>query len=82
MNSENVGPLRLWRFQEGDNAPYSRVVLRGLKVVAPTVWDSGEWAYVAKKEDPFIVEASYRTAIEDITGMSMAESADSATTER
>ena len=74
LQGESVGPLRLWRFEEGDVRSRSRVVLRGLKVVAASVWDAEQWAYVSHKDNPPVVECSFRTAVEDVTSVQEFES--------
>ena len=69
---DTVGPIRLWRFEDGDIRDRSSVVLRGLKVVPPTVWDEAQWAYVPNRDGPNSIECSYRTAVEhvdDVDGM-------------
>ena len=65
-DGDAVGPLRLWRFVDGDIRAHSAVVVRGLKVVHPTVWDDAQWAYVPQKDGTNTVECSYRTAVEHV----------------
>ena len=65
-DGDAVGPVRLWRFEDGDVREHSAVVLRGLKVVHPTAWDETQWTYVPQKDGPNAVECSYRTAVEHV----------------
>jgi hypothetical protein len=67
MDGCTVGPLRLWRFNDGDLIHGQIVVLRGMKVVQATTWDHNEWKYVVDWSSANTVECSFRTAAEDVS---------------
>ena len=63
----SVGPLRLWKYEEGDIKLGCAYVVRGLKVNNDRVWDAMKYMWIRSPEAPKIVECSGRTAIEDVT---------------
>ena len=62
----NVGPLRLWRFEEGDIRPGGAYVVRGLKVVNDRAWDHAKGIWVRSTDTQKTIECSVRTAFEDV----------------
>ena len=61
-----VGPLRLWKHEEGDIKPGGAYVVRGLKVVHDRAWDHGKQTWIRSNESPMIIECSVRTACENV----------------
>ena len=62
----NVGPLRLWQYEEGDINPGHAYILRGLKVVYDRWWDSARGIWIRSAVMPKTIECSVRTACEDV----------------
>ena len=62
----NVGPLRLWRCEEGDIRLGGAYVVRGLKVVNDRAWDHAKGIWVRSTDTQKTIECSVRTAFEDV----------------
>ena len=67
MSGQPIGPLRLWRHQEGDVEAFSTYIIRGLKVVTETVWSADLNKYVPREDNAKTVECTFRTAVEDVS---------------
>ena len=67
MEGKPVGPLRLWRFEEGDMHPRATYIFRGLKVVAETMWSNDDYRYIPRPDKTQTVECTSRTAVEDVS---------------
>ena len=65
----NVGPLRLWQYEEGDINPGHAYILRGLRVVYDRIWGARESNYVRSANVPKIIECNLRTALEHVEGV-------------
>ena len=65
MEEKPVGPLRLWRFQQGDMNPRATYVIWGLKVVAETMWSNEEYRWMPRPDRTQTAECTSRTAVED-----------------
>ena len=63
----SVGPLRLWKYEEGDIKLGRAYVVHGLRVNTDRVWDEAAYMWICSAEAPKILECSARTAIEDLT---------------
>ena len=59
--------IRLWRFEQEDMEKGSIYVIRGLRVVLETYWCNIESKYMPTSGGSKSVEASWRTAIEDVS---------------
>ena len=67
MDGRNIGPLRLWRFEEADVKVRKVYIFRGLKVVLETVWSMEEWKYIPRQDKAQTVECTSRTAVENVS---------------
>ena len=67
MERKEVGPLRLWRFGEGDVNKSQIIILRGMKVVVRQSWDNYEHRYMPDCNGTKTVECTFRTAAEDVS---------------
>ena len=63
---DGVGPLRLWRHEEGDIRPGGAYVVRGLKVVNDGAWNSAKGVWIRSVDTLKTVQCSVRTACEDV----------------
>ena len=70
MDGNRVNPLRLWRFEAGDVDQGSVYIVRGLKVVNDTYWSSESGKYVPRDDGGKTVEATWRTAAENVDNVS------------
>jgi protein-arginine kinase activator protein McsA len=69
-NGVEVGPLRLWRFDETQASQGCLYIVRGLKVVPAQRWSEQAWKYVSCFETPKALECTYKTTLEDVTHVS------------
>ena len=65
----DVGPLRLWQYEESDIHPGHAYILRGLKVVYDRTWDATRHKYVRTDDLPKTIECNLRTACEHVEGI-------------
>ena len=63
---EAVGPLRLWKYEEGDINPGDAYVVRGLKVVHDRVFDDAKQLWTRSNASDMVIECSPRTACENV----------------
>ena len=67
MDGSDVGPLRLWQRNEGEDSAGCSYVVRGLKVAHNRAWATTRQSYVRSSDQPLTVECSPRTACDDVT---------------
>ncbi len=61
--------VRFWMFEEGDIVTGRVYIVRGLRVIRKRIWDFVKCKYVPKTDGPNTLDCTYRTALEDVTGV-------------
>jgi hypothetical protein len=66
-NGDSIGPVRFWRWEEGDIAMGRTYVVRGLKVAKTRQWDNIHKRFTLLQDGANTVEMCKLTVVEDVT---------------